>query len=312
MLTQGIGHSHAKAILMGEHSVVYGEPAIAIPLTNIDMQVTIETRNDHQQIINSRYYHGAMNDLAGNYEGIRQLIISLLAKFATPNLGFTLTFNSKIPQERGMGSSAATSIAIIRAFYNLFEKSLTSNDLQRLAAIEESITHGSPSGIDTATASSKDPIFFIKNKEITPFKIHMPGFLVISDTGIMGQTGLAVSAVKRLFAEEPSRTRRHISDLGQSAIEAKQALEHGDLNMLGHLMNTAHDHLRSLGVSHPHLEKLVKTALLNHALGAKLTGSGIGGSIIALAGNLHDANTIAQALSKAGATEYWISPLEAN
>lgn len=312
MLTKGIGHSHAKAILMGEHSVVYGEPAIAIPLTNIDMQVTIATRQDHQQIISSRYYHGALNDLAGNYEGIRQLIISLLHKFATPNLGFELTFSSKIPQERGMGSSAATSIAIIRAFYDLFEQSLTSKDLQKLADIEESITHGSPSGIDTATASSKDPIFFIKNKEITPFKIHMPGFLIISDTGIMGQTGLAVSAVKRLFTEEPSSTRRHISNLGQAAIDAKHALEQGDLVALGKLMNTAHQHLRALGVSHPHLEKLVKTALLNNALGAKLTGSGIGGSIIALAENMQDAQVIAKALAAAGATEYWISPLEAN
>lgn len=309
MLNEGIGHSHAKAILMGEHSVVYGEPAIALPLKNIDMTVTITARNDQQQLIHSRYYEGTLRDLAGSYEGIRQLIMRLLTQFNANDLGFDLTFSSKIPQERGMGSSAATSIAIIRAFYELFEVELDTKTLRHLANIEESITHGSPSGIDAATTSSDDPIFFIKNKELTPFKIDIPGYLVIADTGVMGQTGLAVSSVRRLFDEEPSSTRRLISNLGQAAIDAKQALQDGDLERLGTLMNKAHNHLHALGVSHPHLETLVKTALKNGALGAKLTGSGIGGSIIALAKDLQDAKRIAKALLAAGAKEYWISPL---
>lgn len=309
MLTIATGKSHAKAILMGEHSVVYGEPAIAIPLLNINMQVTIKVRHDHQQHIKSRYYDGNLSDLAGSYEGVRQLIMTLLAKFKAENLGFELTFDSQIPQERGMGSSAATSIAVIRAFFNLFEEPLSNADLIKLANIEESITHGSPSGIDTATSSSEDPIFFIKNKEITPFKIDSSGYLVISDTGIMGQTGLAVSAVRRLFDEEPSKTRRLISNLGEAATNARLALQAGDINTLGKLMSQAHGCLRDLGVSHPHLETLVKTAMEMNALGAKLTGSGIGGSIIALAQNITDAKQIAEALSKVGAREYWISPL---
>lgn len=309
MLTKALGQSHAKAILMGEHSVVYGEPAIAIPLLNINMIVTIILRHDHQQLIKSRYYNGSLSDLAGAYEGVRQLIVFLLGKFNTPDLGFELTLNSQIPQERGMGSSAATSIAVIRAFYELFEEPLDRKTLLKMANIEESITHGSPSGIDTATSSSEDPIFFIKNQEVTPFKIDVPGYLVISDTGIMGQTGLAVSAVRHLFDEEPSKTRRLISDLGEAAAAAKTALQTGDLVGLGQLMTKAHAHLRTLGVSHPHLETLVKTAIEKNALGAKLTGSGIGGSIIALAKNLTDAQHIAEALSEVGAQEYWISPL---
>lgn len=309
MLTKATGQSHAKAILMGEHSVVYGEPAIAIPLVNINMQVTIRVRDDHKQLIKSRYYAGNLSDLAGNYEGVRQLIMVLLDRFDANELGFELTFDSQIPQERGMGSSAATSIAVIRAFYNLFEKSIDFETLIKLANIEESITHGSPSGIDTVTSSSEDPIFFIKNKEVSPFKIDVPGYLVISDTGIMGQTGLAVSAVRRLFEEEPSKTRRLISNLGEAAIAAKAALQTGDVVYLGKLMSQAHGYLRDLGVSHPHLETLVRTAMDMNALGAKLTGSGIGGSIIALAKDLSDAKKIANALQKVGAREYWISPL---
>lgn len=309
MLTKATGQSHAKAILMGEHSVVYGEPAIAIPLVNINMTVTVDVRHDKQQLIKSRYYAGSLSDLAGNYEGVRQLIMVLLDRFDANTLGFEITFDSQIPQERGMGSSAATSIAVIRAFYNLFEEPLDSNTLIKLANIEESITHGSPSGIDTATSSSEDPIFFIKNKEVTPFKINIPGYLVISDTGIMGQTGLAVSAVRRLFEEEPSKTRRLISNLGEAATAAKKALQTGDITTLGKLMSQAHISLRALGVSHPHLETLVKTAMEMNALGAKLTGSGIGGSIIALAKDLTDAKKIAEALSQVGAREYWISPL---
>lgn len=309
MLIKATGKSHAKAILMGEHSVVYGEPAIAIPLVNINMNVSISIRKDNKQIIKSKYYSGSLSDLAGNYEGIRQLIMVLIKQFNATSIGFEIIFDSQIPQERGMGSSAATSIAIIRAFYNLFEEKLDTKTLIKLANIEESITHGSPSGIDAATTSSEDPIFFIKNKEVTPFKIDVPAYLVISDTGIMGQTGLAVSSVKRLFEEEPSKTRRLISNLGEAATLAKKALETGDTVQLGNLMSNAHIYLRELGVSHPHLETLVKTAIQSNALGAKLTGSGIGGSIIALAKDLSDAKNIAKALINVGAREYWISPL---
>ena len=150
---QGIGTSHAKIILMGEHSVVYGQPAIALPLPSVQLSVTLSSRQDNQRIIKSRYYHGSLENLPSSMIGIKKLIDTLSARFNDQETGWDLKIESQLPAERGMGSSAASAIAIIRAFFDYYDEPLDRTLLLQLADVEEQITHRSPSGLDAATVS---------------------------------------------------------------------------------------------------------------------------------------------------------------
>ena len=193
---QGIGTSHAKIILMGEHSVVYGQPAIALPLPSVQLSVTLSSRQDNQRIIKSRYYHGSLENLPSSMIGIKKLIDTLSARFNDPETGWDLKIESQLPAERGMGSSAASAIAIIRAFFDYYDEPLDRTLLLQLADVEEQITHRSPSGLDAATVSSDKPLFYVKGRIGVPIEMNLDASLVIADTGKKGATKEAILAVK--------------------------------------------------------------------------------------------------------------------
>ena len=106
--------SNAKIILMGEHSVVYNQPAIALPIRNVKTTVKIQSIPGDIQI-RSRYFNGFLNDIHSNLLGIKQLINQTLTTLGKPHYGLLLDIDSQIPAERGMGSSASTAVAIVRA-----------------------------------------------------------------------------------------------------------------------------------------------------------------------------------------------------
>lgn len=301
-----LGKSNAKIIWFGEHSVVYGKPSIAMPLYSVDVTAEIERTAAGQQI-KCRYFDGPINEMTDNLKGIRVLIGTLLDVLGNRDLPFMLRITSKIPSERGMGSSAATAVALIRAFYHLFEVPLSRGRLLELANVEEKITHGNPSGLDAATASSDMPIWLIKNEinEQISFHLSRP-CLVIVDSGIKGKTGQAVSLVHDNVVDEPDLVIPLINQLGEIATLARHALATSNESLLGTLMNQSQDHLAELGVSTSTLDLFCRIARAHHALGAKLTGSGLGGCMIALAANHTDAQKISTALRQAGATQTWI------
>ncbi|WP_243673905.1 mevalonate kinase family protein [Lentilactobacillus kisonensis] len=171
MKKKATGTSYAKIIFFGEHSVVYGKPAIAIPVYSVNVTVAIKLISVGQTI-HCRYFDGPISEMADNLKGIGVLIRQLLKSFNSPDLPFELTIQSKVPSERGMGSSAATAVALVRGFFNLFEKPLTRSRLLALADVEEQITHGNPSGLDAATASSEAPIWFVKNQINEQIEFH--------------------------------------------------------------------------------------------------------------------------------------------
>lgn len=299
------GKSHAKIILLGEHAVVYNEPAIALPLPDLNMLVTVAKR-DSGQIILAENYQGPLSEMTEAFEGIRQLINRLLKFFKMPNLAFSLKIQSTIPLERGMGSSAATAVAIVRAFFALFETPLSNLELQRWANVEEAITHGAPSGIDAATAAHDVPVWFMKGNLPEPIEMALDATLIIADTGVHGQTGLAVSVVREQLQNDPIETQNHLTALGNLSREARNFLAENSANKLGPLMTDAQKHLDAIGVSHPYLNNLIDAAIEAGALGAKLTGGGVGGAMLALADNHADIEAIIAALEKAGAREIWV------
>ncbi|MGM9902675.1 mevalonate kinase [Enterococcus sp. 10A9_DIV0425] len=309
MAIHGQGESSGKVILMGEHSVVYGEPAIAFPFyaTNVIARLEDLDTSTTDQLVSS-YYIGSLPDAPHALKNIKLLIASLKEQHHI--LGnLRLTIESTIPAERGMGSSAAVATAITRAFYDAFSLPLSREQLLTHVQISEKIAHGNPSGLDAAATSSLEPIYFTKGHPFDYFPLNIDAFLIVADTGIKGQTRAAVKDVAHLFDVNPQETGQKIQQLGYLTKQAKKAIIENSPEKLALAMNDSHILLKSLTISNDLLDTLIDTARFAGALGAKLTGGGRGGCMIALAQTKTEAQEISSALLEAGAVSTWIQGL---
>ncbi|SIO24730.1 mevalonate kinase [Carnobacterium alterfunditum] len=302
------GTANGKIILMGEHSVVYGEPAIAIPFPATHTQVTI-TETEGPVQLDCVYYQGNLSSAPRHLKNLIAVVESTISELKQELKDFRLTIESTIPVERGMGSSAAVAIAMVRALFSYFSTELTDDRLLSLANISETIAHGNPSGLDAAMTSGRHPLYYIKGEPFAPFRLSVSAYLIVADTGLKGQTRDAVASIARLKQENKKLTMDAIHQLGDLAKQAKLAIEANIPVKLGLAMDTAQETLDFLGVSNDTLNRLVRTARTNGALGAKLTGGGRGGCMIALASDKDTAARISAALLDAGAVNTWTHPL---
>jgi len=199
-----------------------------------------------------------------------------------------------------MGSSAAISIAMIRAMSAFFGKSLLPSDVSDLAYQVEMIHHGTPSGIDNNVIAYQQPVYFVRHNPIQFLEIQHPTHWVIADTGEKTPTRETVAAVRALYTENPDHYDQIFKQIGTLTQQAREALPSGDISTLGALMNENQRLLEQIDVSSQNLDSLINTALAAGAAGAKLSGGGRGGNIIALA-TAETAETIEKALIDAGA-----------
>ena len=211
-----------------------------------------------------------------------------------------------------MGSSAAVATAVVRALFNFFNIELTENLLHRFVSISEKIAHGNPSGLDAKVVSSDEAIYFVKEKRADSFEIDLPAYLVVADTGDEGETLGAVADVGKLVADTTSNGRQLVQELGDLTERVYTIIEQKELIQLGSILDEAQVKLKQLTVSNDKLDLLVTTAKKSGALGAKLTGGGRGGCMIALVDTAEKAQKVANDLTSAGATETWIHFLGAN
>lgn len=303
-----VGTAHGKIILIGEHAVVYNMPAIALPFMATTITVTVRS-TEGETYINSDYFKGYLSEIPESLDGFKEALEMVCRYLSVSPDGLLIDVESLIPAERGMGSSAAVATALVKALFNYFDAELPNNILKEFVDTAEKITHGNPSGIDSTIVNSLSPIYFQKNETPDFIPLNMDGFLIAADTGIKGQTKEAVGDVAKLVRSAKKQTMDVVHRIGQLTSQAKHAITENNVLSLGDIMNQTHRLLKELTVSNHQLDVLVQTAIKAGAAGAKLTGGGRGGCMIALAETSEHAERIALELEKAGAIKTWIHPL---
>ena len=278
-------YAPGKVILCGEHAVVYGRPAIAVPVTEVQAQATVEPARDGRGVVidapdlNRRL---AVREADAGDPLARIAWLALRAIDVQDDPDLTITVTSTVPVARGMGSGAAVSTAIVRALATHYDRWLSSRDISDLVYQTELIYHGTPSGIDNTVVTFEKPVYYIKDVSCEIFWVGRPFLLAIADTGIESPTREAVGDLRRRYRADPGRYEPLFDRAGRIAVEARAAIERGEAEKLGPLLDENHALLQAMGVSSPELDRLVVAAREGGALGAKLSGAGWGGNMIAL------------------------------
>lgn len=285
--------AHAKAILLGEHSVVYGYDALAVPVKGLHLTTRLVEDADGLSL-DTTGYQGLFATAPRTYGGIEFLVRSLVEDPGRAD-HIRLIYRSNIPMSRGLGSSAASALATIMCLDDYFHLGLSHDDIVAWGNKAENIIHGKASGLDLQTVMSDTLITYNKSTGFRHVAGHLGGWLVISDTGQQGSTGEAVGHVKDLLRSDPS-TQTAMNELGDIARDGQQAWADHDCTSMGTLFNRAQHILSGFGISTPIINRHVMAALRAGALGSKLSGSGLGGVVISLAKTRDDALAIVHAL----------------
>ncbi len=283
----GVGQAHSKIILIGEHAVVYGYPAISLPLLEVEVTCKVVPAASPWRLYEE--------------DTLSMAVYASLEYLNIKEACIRCEIDSAIPEKRGMGSSAAISIAAIRAVFDYYQAELPHDVLEILVNRAEMIAHMNPSGLDAKTCLSDHPIRFIKNVGFTELEMDLSAYLVIADTGVYGHTREAIQVV-----QSKGKDALPFLELTQ---QAEEAISQKDAEGLGQILSQAHLHLKEIGVSSPEADHLVETALSHGALGSKMSGGGLGGCIIALADNLTHAQELSERLEEKGAVQTWIESL---
>src|SRR5699024_2815619 len=176
--------------------------------------------------------------------------------------------------------------AIVKSLFNYAEKPYTNKDILPLANISESYAHGAPSGIDSLAIASSCPIWYQKDKPTEEIFPETDFHFVVADTGQMADTKTAVSTVKQMLKFAPKKVYTQVERIGELTHMAKESLEQSSKQLLGFVLDEAQKELEALGVSNASLNRLIRSAKKEGALGAKLTGGGNGSCIITFASNI--------------------------
>jgi hydroxymethylglutaryl-CoA reductase len=295
-----LGVGFGKAILLGEHAVVYGRHAIAVPLP-LTTRAVVSDAGHGVELLIPRW--GVEYQLAKPPEQRRSFEKAAGAIF--DRLGLTdrhirIEVFPDVPRGMGLGGSAALAVAIIRALDRHFGLKLSDARVNELAYLSEEIAHGQPSGIDNTLATYGQPLVYRRGAPplVEPLNLPRPLHLVVGMTHAEGLTAKTVGNVREARERNPRLYEKIFDDIDALVLQAVSALQDGDIRAVGEFMNVCQGLLNALQVSTPELERLIGIARAAGAVGAKLTGGGGGGAMIALCED--DGTTVQQAIERQG------------
>ncbi|HSD83362.1 MAG TPA: mevalonate kinase [Anaerolineae bacterium] len=297
-----------KIILFGEHAVVYGRPAIAVPVTQVQATALVEP-GEHGLTIQAADLDRTIEiDPANTIDPLAAIVNLTLAHLKYPRPNLKITMRSTIPIASGLGSGAAVSTAIVRALAQWFDTRLDAAEVNALVYEVEKLHHGTPSGIDNTVIAYQQPVYFVRGAPLQTFDVAQPFTVIIGNTGVASPTKIAVGDVRQGWESDRAWYEARFDQIGAIVQQARSAIESGAIDQLGPLMDQNQALLRELDVSSVELERLISAAQRAGASGAKLVGGGRGGNMIALVDD-HNVAAVTAALKNTGAVSVIVTEI---
>jgi hydroxymethylglutaryl-CoA reductase len=279
---EGIGFG--KVILLGEHSVVYGRHAIAVPVPQT-IRVKIEDCKENVMLmIPSWGIEYQLDKDIEQRQSFEKPAGAILERLNLSNKGMRIEVFPDIPRGMGLGGSAAIAVAIIRGLSNHFNLGLSDGEVNGMAFESEKIAHGNPSGIDNTMATFGQPLIYRTGEPplVERLNINESFSLVVGFSRHEGVTAKTVRNVREGWRKNTAMYEKIFDDIDDLVLKSVTAIQNNDFALLGQMMNFCQGLLNALQVSNPELERLIGLAREAGALGAKLTGGGGGGAMVAL------------------------------
>ncbi len=279
---EGIGFG--KVILLGEHSVVYGRHAIAVPVPQT-IRVKIEDCKESVMLmIPSWGIEYQLDKDIEQRQSFEKPAGAILERLNLSNKGMRIEVFPDIPRGMGLGGSAAIAVAIIRGLSNHFNLGLSDEEVNGMAFESEKIAHGNPSGIDNTMATFGQPLIYRTGEPplVERLNINESFSLVVGFSRHEGVTAKTVRNVREGWRKNTAMYEKIFDDIDDLVLKSITAIQNNDFALLGQMMNFCQGLLNALQVSNPELERLIGLAREAGALGAKLTGGGGGGAMVAL------------------------------
>ncbi|MBL6749944.1 MAG: hydroxymethylglutaryl-CoA reductase, degradative [Nevskia sp.] len=280
---------HGKIILLGEHAVVYGSHAIAAPVPLAVRAAVQDTQSGGVDMIIPRWgVEYRLHRDPAHRDSFQRSLGIIFDTLGLTDRSVRIEVFPAVPRARGLGGSAAMAVAIIRALDQHFKLGLSDEEVNALAYKCEQVAHGTPSGIDNTVATYGKFLLYKRDPSgATPpmfreMAVPKPIPIVIGISSKESLTAKTVGGVRTAWQRNPELYERIFREIDQLTLQGVEAIQKNDLQRLGELMNVCHGLLNALGVSSWEIEELVQISREHGALGAKLTGGGGGGSIIAL------------------------------
>lgn len=281
---------------------MYGRPALAVPVTQVhaDVDVSDSARAGIWIKAPAVNLHAELNTLLSDHPVASAVNNLFFLSHVSPFPDLEIKISSSIPVASGLGSGAAVTVALTRALAAHLNYSMTDEDVNAFTYEIEKLHHGTPSGIDNTVVTYASPVYFVKGQPIETFKAGEPFTIVIADTGRPAPTKESVRDVRKLWEADPKHWEKIFDEVADISFAARRVIEEGWVKMLGILMDENHAWLQQMTVSSPELDHLVEAARKAGALGAKMSGGGRGGNMIALV-DPERAKHVSSALKEAGA-----------